>query len=162
MTGNKTSPHHADTRVLKSIASWAALAAVEHKRNLGMASHQYNNLHFIARIWLFKPRFNHEHQDLPGLSPGMPWPAATYDEQPYLNFVSDAINSSVPHDITIHSTAVDLAAGLAEEVISAIMSDSNPSRLGANYLESSVMSRSQIQYCRLTLSSLVPSPQCQT
>ena len=35
----------------------------------------------MARYCLFKPHFNHEQQSLPGLSPGMPWPAATYENQ---------------------------------------------------------------------------------
>ena len=46
-----------------------------------MEGHQHNkvfNIHFMARYWLFKSHFNHEQESLPGLSPGMPWPAATY------------------------------------------------------------------------------------
>ena len=49
----------------------------------------------MARYWHFKPHFNHEQQILPGLSPGMPWPAATYDgcgtEMVYLAEVYDTI-----------------------------------------------------------------------
>ena len=33
---------------------------------------------FYGENWSFKPHFNHEHQGLPRLSPGMSWPAATY------------------------------------------------------------------------------------
>ena len=44
-----------------------------------MEDHQHDKPSFMARYLSYKPHFNHEQQSLPRLSPGMPWPAATYD-----------------------------------------------------------------------------------
>ena len=44
----------------------------------GMVDYQRMKPSFMAKIQQFKPHFYHIQQDLPRLSPGMPWPAATY------------------------------------------------------------------------------------
>ena len=47
-----------------------------------MVDYQHMNLHIMAEIQYFKPFFLNIflswQQGLPGHSPGMPWPAATY------------------------------------------------------------------------------------
>ena len=44
----------------------------------GMVDYQYLKSLFMAKIQQFKPHFYHIQQSLPRLSPGMPWPVATY------------------------------------------------------------------------------------
>ena len=57
-----------------------SLAATEHKRNPGMVVHQYSSLHFLLIDFDFLSHILLGiHQYLPGLSPGLPWPGATYD-----------------------------------------------------------------------------------
>ena len=46
--------------------------------NPDMVDYQYMKPSFMAKIQQFKQHFYHIQQGLPGLSPGIPWPAATY------------------------------------------------------------------------------------
>ena len=68
-----------------------ASRAQDEPRHGGLSTY---DLHFTAKIRQFKPHFYHRQQGLPGLSPGMSWPAATYGVQtPYLHTSQRVITS---------------------------------------------------------------------
>ena len=74
-----------------------------------MEGHQPNKSSFYGQILTFKPHFNHEQESLPGLNPGMPWPAATYVQNPgphsFQRFLQHLVMACACHS-TVHAQYV--------------------------------------------------------